>query len=83
MEFTPIDIVKLLCALVALLVGVPVIAYFCSRSLLYRRLALFLVVLTPTLGFGIMSLTILSVEQYRGHTTGFNISLPDIIGLGC
>lgn len=82
MEFTPIDIVKLLCALVALLVGVPVIAYFCSRSLLYRRLALFLVVLTPTLGFGIMSLTILSVEQYRGHTTGFNVSLPDIIGLG-
>lgn len=82
MEFTPEDIRKLQYAFVALFLVVPAVALVCTQSHWYRRIAMGLVILTPTLGYSKISFTLLSLEFYRGHTTGFNVALPDIIGLG-
>ena len=82
MVLTPDDIQKLQYAFVALFLVVPGVAFVCSQSHWYQRAAMCLVVLTPTLGYSKISFTLLSQDHYRGHTTGFNVSLPDIIGLG-
>ena len=87
MEFTSADIIKLQCALVAFLVVVPFLVAFARHDQWRRRALMVGFIFLPTLGtapfLGIIksNFTLMSVEHYRGHTTGFTIGLQDIIGV--
>jgi len=87
MEFTPDDIRKLQYTFIAIFFVVPVLGVVCAQSHWYRRILVAGLIFFPTLGntklLGVvkMSFTLMSQETYRGHTTGFNIGMQDILGL--
>ena len=87
MEFTPDDTRKLTYLIVAAFVVVPILALVCSRNHWYRRALMVGVIFFPSvgnakfLGLAKISFTLMSVETYRGHATGFTIAMQDILGL--
>ncbi|MFT4547672.1 MAG: O-antigen ligase [Verrucomicrobiales bacterium] len=87
MEFSPDDIRKLYYTFVAFFVVVPILGVYCARSQWHRRALMLGCIFLPSmgnakfLGLAKINFTLMSVETYRGHTTGFTIGMQDILGV--
>ena len=75
------DLIKALVILL-LYVGVaPALGSFLARNRIWERWVLAMMVFMPSLEPGKLTLMVVSVETYRGHTKGFEYSHLDVLGL--
>jgi hypothetical protein len=75
------DLIKALVILL-LYVGVaPALGSFLARNRVWERWVLAMMVFMPSLQPGKLTLMVVSVETYRGHTKGFEYSHLDVLGL--
>ncbi len=76
-----IDALKILITLLAYFGLGPALGYLVARSRKSQRVILALMTLMPCLPPGKLTLMIFSIEEYRGHTKGFEANWIEVLGL--